>query len=768
MAKVIENIFNSLTTPEQRKQIKENIDNSRQFISDRMSDFGNVIKTLGNINLGTMSVNDAIDYVSGIMSGDSEKLSDVALDLAIQAGLLAAFSGKMPASVKNIIPKIKSALPNKSVSGVKQLFKDMSEGKVTGEVKSFVDKYKPNFVLQGKPETNVFSSKLSKDELMDAAFNKEIAQASRKAGGREALHRQGLYKELPSVYNQKLPIVYKEGNVQIPNEIDKILWRNGTSFKQLADELGVKSKKDIPKLFKFVDELGKIIKNSPKFIRGMFDQSKGIYGILGNTGLSLVDMWLAFNEDGTLMPDTLASNAARLGASAIPGSPLLRVIYGSLGYFAGDALSQAALQKLFPNYLTSEQREEIRQGIYHPGIENQIDEYLVGNSGRRYHVKDGRIYAYDTGRPVNIQEALNDVSTGYQIQGDKNLADAKQKEQYANDLKNAKAAGYNIPDEQIAQAEAEVQQAYETLNNLPRYPQIIDYDPSGDLVEQYQQKEVVPTQQQQAQQMQQQQYQDQIDYEKAFNTIAQNTFNDLTKYVTDDALMAKYWQYMGQANAGQAVALTPEEFKSMYMMDYMQQAAPKIAQQAAYTLNILRQAQADKATNTYNFIKLAHDTNKNYATLAKDYYKINTDINQKMLENAIKQQEAKIKAIQANTAIRQQNTREQQLKINQQNANTAEKQVERLENLTPYQQAAYMGEMFGNMGNAASFGGISIDTMLQSNPELFQSVVPAAFGQPGVNAPQTNGNNSNTQNLNTNQTLNQNQSMINNIKGMQQ
>ena len=825
MTKVIENIFNSLTTPEQRKQIKENIDNSKQFISNTMSDFGNVMRSLGNINLGTMSVNDAIDYMAGVISGDSDRLSDVALDLAIQAGLLVAFSGKMPASVRNIVPKIKSILPSKSVSGVKQVFKDMSEGKVTGEIKQFVDKYKPNFTLVDKPYNNYAGSKIP--ETKSFSYNRDVVKEIRNQGGEAAFDRQYSLKNLPSTDVQpnftmtrgeykyqtgnpfkkdyteisakqamdelglnKYPVPYRpnalstnrqnftevggvydksnypstvrqQGEVQIPNEIDKILWKNGTSFKQLADELGVKSKKDIPKLFKFVDELGQIIKNSPKFIRGMFDSSKGIYGILGNTGLSLVDIWLAFNEDGTLMPDTLVSNAARLGASAIPGSPLLRLIYGSLGYFAGDALSNAALKKLFPEYLTPELREEVRQGTYHPGIENEIGEYQVGNSGRRYHVKNGRIYAYDTGRPVNIREALNDINTGYEARAEKNIADTKKAEQYANDLRAAKAAGYNIPDEQIAQADAQVQRAYEELNNLPKIPKIYNYDPSGDLVQQYQEKEVIPRQQQQQVNQQMQAQQDQFDYEQAFNMIAQNTYNDLTKYVTDEAVMAKYYQYMGQAYAGNAVQLSPEEFKSMYMMDYMQQMAPQISQQANQAVNIMRQAQADKATQTLKLMELAHNQNMDYADIVYNYDKLNADLNQKAIENAINQYEANIKGIEAQTAMKQQATREQQLKINQQNADTARMQIEQRQQMIPYQQAGYLGEMFGNMGNAASFGGIDINTMLNSNPELFGSVLPGTKQQNGMVNTQSTPTSTRS---NTNQQLNQNQSMIDTFK----
>lgn len=759
MTKVIENIFNSLTTPEQRKQLKENVEGSKQLITNTMSDFSRLMKTFGNINLGTMSVNDAVDYMASVVSGDTDKLSDIAIDLAIQAGLLVAFKGKMPASVKSIIPKIKSKLPSKSASGIKQVFKDMSEGKVTGEIKQFVDKYKPNFTL-GESKYNYQTGNLLRGQ-------KDYTEISLKQG----MDELGLNK-YPVPYKPNLPVKSnKVAKKYVPDDYDKILWKNGKTEKRIIDELNDQlppkdplriGKKNYSKFVKFRDELGTLLKNSPKFIKGMFDPKYGIYGILGNSGLSLLDMWLAFNEDGTLMPDTLVSNAARLGANAIPGNPLLKIIYGSLGYFAGDALSQAALQKIFPNYLTPEEREEVRQGIYHPNLENEIGEYHVGNSGRRYHVKGGRIYAYDTGRPVNIQEAIDDISAGYETKAEKNVADAQKAEQYANDLKAAKAAGYNIPDEQIAQADAQVQKAYEELNNLPRMPKLYNYDPSGDLVQQYEQKEVIPRQQQQQINQQTQAQQDQIDYEQAFNTIAQNTYNDLTKYITDDALMAKYWQYMGQVNAGKAVQLSPEQFKSAYMMDYMQQMAPQISQQASQAVNILRQAQADKASQTLKLMELAHNQNMDYADIAYNYDKLNAEINQNAINNAINQYEANIKGIEAQTAMKQQATREQQLKINQQNADTARMQVEQQEQMLPYKQAGYIGEMFGNMGNAASMGGINIDTMLNTNPELFQSVVPAVFQN--QEQQQNTTNNQKQTRSNTNQQLNQNQSMIDNFK----
>ena len=64
---------------------------------------------------------------------------------------------------------------------------------------------------------------------------------------------------------------------------------NATKLKKLADELNIKKASEIPNMLKFVNQLGDIIKNSPKHIKALAT-GDGKFGIIGNIGLSTYDL----------------------------------------------------------------------------------------------------------------------------------------------------------------------------------------------------------------------------------------------------------------------------------------------------------------------------------------------------------------------------------------------------------------------------------------------------------------------------------------------
>ena len=72
-----------------------------------------------------------------------------------------------------------------------------------------------------------------------------------------------------------------------------VLRANADDVVKIAKELGIKDKKEIPNLMKFIDQLGSALKNSPAYIKS---QAKGasLGALLVNSGLSLFDLYQGF------------------------------------------------------------------------------------------------------------------------------------------------------------------------------------------------------------------------------------------------------------------------------------------------------------------------------------------------------------------------------------------------------------------------------------------------------------------------------------------
>lgn len=510
---------------------------------------------------------------------------------------------------------------------------------------------------------------------------------------------------------------------------------NATKLKRLADELNIKKASEIPNMLKFVNQLGDIIKNSPKHIKSLATGA-GKFGIIGNVGLSTYDLWQAFKDnDNSLLPKSIA-NAGRIGASLIPGNTILKLLYGGLGYVAGDKLAKAALEKLGVNRETTpEQENEYETGIAYPDLSSYVPEYLTGASGRKYHVVNEKIYDFATGKPVNVNEALTDADNYITMQTKKNEDSLANVNSQIEQLAQMEQRGYNVPMEAKAQLYNErdnlLAQVQKTQN---RYNITDQYDSSGDLVEQYRQREVIPVQQQQVQS--QQQYMNNISnaYSQIFGKIANDTFADLDNYYTPENQAIDYFKYMQQYQQNQVPYLSPEEFSRVSKVKAMQQLAPTIREKALSQLNsfVEQQRLYDKDIRDYNLNVRKQDATEkqNYVDNLIEAYKAEetarhnrvgeqTDI----YEAETGRQNAQSSSMNAYTNRMEIPIKQEQLKINQ-----AEQQ--RKQQLLPYQQANYAGQAVMNAG----MSGLTMDQFLNSNQSIMSQVFPGT--QQGSNQQQ--------------------------------
>jgi hypothetical protein len=556
--------------------------------------------------------------------------------------------------------------------------------------------------------------------------------------------RQQVVKKLPTVTEK-----VKQGSTLLKGSIDdaisksktfrasgktveevklaKRIVENGKKLKQLSDELGIKSAKEIPNLLKFVDQLGSIIRNSPKYVIAKAKGSNGILGAIGNVGLSTYDLWQAFKEnDDSLIPKTVA-NTARIGTSLIPGNSLLKLLYGGLGYVAGDNLTKAALNKLgIKRNTTSEQEKEYETGMAYPDLESYVPEYLTGVSGRKYHVVGEKIYDFSTGNPVNVNEALTDADNYLTMQTQKNNDMLANVNNQIAEMEKLEQRGYNIPPETKAQLYQEKDSLLAAVqNNQQSYlGSLNEYDADGDLVEQYRQKYVVPQEIEQ-QQIQQQNQQNYINaYQEMFNKIANDTFNDLDNYYTPENQAIEYYQYMTGVPSGSVPYLSPEEFSRIQKVKAMQQIAPVMREKALSQLNsiIATQQSSDKDIRDYNL-----DVREQIATEKQNYIDnlINAyEAEERARHNRVGEQidtyEAETGRQNAQSSSMNAITNRMEIPIKQGQLQINQDEYKRKQNLLPYQQASYASEAVMNAG----MSGLTMDQFLNSNQSVMSQVFP--------------------------------------------
>ena len=487
---------------------------------------------------------------------------------------------------------------------------------------------------------------------------------------------------------------------------------NAQKMKNLADDLGVKDKKEIPNLIKFVKQTGDIVKNSPINIKRA---AQGLPLVtMGATGLSLYDLYQAFKEGGNNLIPSIVSNAAGVASTFIPGGTLAKMLYAGLGYTVGDRLTRAAMQKLgVQQEISDEMKREYESGMAYPRLSeelSQVGEFPVGLSGRKYHVVGDRIYSFDTGRPVPVQQAIDDINEQIAYEDQQVIDATRQAEAQLANLQQMQQSGYDVAPQQVQQAQRNYNSLMNTVANLKnRNVNLNDYDASGDLVAQVQAEngiipaagaaEVVPQYQAPA-----------IDYnqlyENVYNQVAQRTFDQLDQYINPRGLAVDYNQYMLNVTAGLAPYMNINDYVQYRKMQAMPAAHQAIDQQAKSIIQNYINAEKDAFAR--------YESMRDYALEVRKQNEVERAGFTGDLINAYKAEETG----RHNLVTEEQGA--QGLDIEQQRANIAAQTEARQQSLLPFQQAATATEALMNAG----FSDVPLDTILNSNPQLFQQVYP--------------------------------------------
>lgn len=487
---------------------------------------------------------------------------------------------------------------------------------------------------------------------------------------------------------------------------------NAQKIKNLADDLGVKDKKEIPNLIKFVKQTGDIVKNSPINIKRA---AQGLPLVtMGATGLSLYDLYQAFKEGGNNLIPSIVSNAAGVASTFIPGGTLAKMLYAGLGYIVGDRLTRAAMQKLgVQQEVSDELKREYESGMAYPRLSeelSQVGEFPVGLSGRKYHVVGDRIYSFDTGRPVPVQQAIDDINEQIAYEDQQVIDATRQAEAQLANLQQMQQSGYDVAPQQVQQAQRNYNSLMNTVANLKnRNVNLNDYDASGDLVAQVQAEngiipaagaaEVVPQYQAPA-----------IDYnqlyENVYNQVAQRTFDRLDQYINPRGLAVDYNQYMLNVTAGLAPYMNINDYVQYRKMQAMPAAHQAIDQQAKSIIKNYINAEKDAFAR--------YESMRDYGLEVRKQNEVERAGFTDDLINAYKAEETG----RHNLVTEEQGA--QELDIEQQRADTAAQTEKRQQSLLPYQQAATATEALMNAG----FSDVPVDTILNSNPQLFQQVYP--------------------------------------------
>lgn len=487
---------------------------------------------------------------------------------------------------------------------------------------------------------------------------------------------------------------------------------NAQKMKNLADDLGIKDKKEIPNLIKFVKQTGDIVKNAPENIRRA---AQGLPLVtMGATGLSVYDLYQAFKEGGNNLIPSIVSNTAGVASTFIPGGTLAKMLYAGLGYQVGDRLTRAAMQKLgVQQEIPDEIKREYESGMAYPRLSeelSQVGEFPVGLSGRKYHVVGDRIYSFDTGRPVPVQQAINDINEQIAYEDQQVIDATRQAEAQLANLQQMQQSGYDVAPQQVQQAQRNYNSLMNTVANLKnRNINLNDYDASGDLVAQVQAEngvipaagaaEVVPQYQAPA-----------IDYnqlyEDVYNQVAQRTFDQLDQYINPRGLAVDYNQYMLNVTAGLAPYMNINDYVQYRKMQAMPAAHQAIDQQAKSIIQNYINAEKEAFAR--------YESMRDYGLEVRKQNEVERAGFTGDLINAYKAEETG----RHNLVTEEQGA--QGLDIEQQRANIAAQTEARQQSLLPFQQAATATEALMNAG----FSDVPLDTILNSNPQLFQQVYP--------------------------------------------
>lgn len=526
---------------------------------------------------------------------------------------------------------------------------------------------------------------------------------------------------------QKL-LTTKKSTDDLDAAFSELLKDNGKKAKELFDDLDVKSKAEIPNVMKFIKEFGELLKASPKRIKGENVGAKF-------SGIDVYDMYQAFKQAGNKL--------IGLTKDQIKNHPILSLAYSSLGLMGAGGLAYVAGKKLFGKDDNLE--KEIKAGIAYPGLEEELGEqYLVGQSGKKYHVVGNRAYDYSTGKPANIEQFLDDVTAKVNFDTQSINDQIKIKQDQLAQLEQAEQNGYQVNPQFRQGIINDIGRLQQDLSNLPtvnvnyRDP-VLSFDENGDIEQQYKDNVVAPQQarQEYQQQIQQQQVDDQYNQivNDIYNKVANAYQQDLDTYFTPDNLAIEYGKYMNQVFMGQAQPLSPERFAEISKAQYMHQLLPTIANQAQAQVQALMTGQK----NVYDYLNkqqtLAETGRHNRATEGIDVYKAQSDVADKNIQRQQKNIEL---GLSANKQAQDYELGRGGLEVSRQNAETNRINARTRQEALPFQQAANIGEFMSGV----SMGDVPINELTQSNPQLFQKVFPGPEqqqpGQPVTNQDKIN------------------------------
>lgn len=371
--------------------------------------------------------------------------------------------------------------------------------------------------------------------------------------------------------------------LSLEKQFVKELGNVGKGIGNLTKELGITSKKEIPNVLKFTSQLGKVLDNAPAAIKGGLKT----LGVIA-TGMGVSDLYAAFKDnENNLIPTNLEQTS----------NPVLRLFYGIQGYLDNDNLSKAARTVLLDqDDLELEAQERAFESTSYPGIADELGfEYGQGVSGEKYHIINDKIYAYSTGKPVIISQAVQDMSDGYASRAQQIEQQMALNEQKINQLMNNPELGIEHPEQtrvELIQQQDSLQQELNNINNNPLIQQ--KYDPRQNLREQYNQR-------------QQSQFMPQggfvtggaasVSYDEIFNQVAESEYQNLKSLPqSKDEMNFAYREYTRDVSKGIVPYMSQKEFERNFDFARMKQVAPLIKQKAdtIYT----RQLEATKAQNT--------------------------------------------------------------------------------------------------------------------------------------------------------------------------
>lgn len=702
--KLINQIINQYTTPEQRAFIKKQEAKAKAYLGKKVvKDVINNGKIVAKSTLETMK---AMNPILGAAIDEGQKyLNKDYKGLAVDAGV--------------------TALGLLGIKGAKQA------GKVIDKARIAAVKANPKaaeLINKGKEVYNNAKATFNKNlqgaiDDFKMATPKEVEQLVRQAEIKKMTFPEFLYE-----YFGEGPKLLTTTKGNLDDAFATILRSNSKEAQKLFADLGVKSKAEIPNAIKFVKEFGELLKASPKRIKGENIGAKF-------SGIDVYDMYQAFKQAGNKL--------IGLTKDQIKNHPILSLAYSSLGLMGAGGLAYVAGKKLFGKDENLE--KEIKAGIAYPGLEEELGEqYLVGQSGKKYHVVGNRAYDYSTGRPANIEQFLDDVTAKVNFDTQSINDQIKIKQDQLAQLDQAEQNGYQVNPQFRQGIINDIGRLQQDLSNLPtvnvnyRDP-VLSFDENGDIEQQYKDNVVAPQQakQEYQQQIQQQQIDDQYNQivNDIYNKVANAYQQDLDTYFTPDNLAIEYGKYMNQVFMGQAQPLSPERFTEIAKAQYMHQLLPTIANQAKEQVQALMTGQK----NAYDYLNkqqtLAETGRHNRATEGIDVYKAQSDVADKRVQRQQKNIEL---GLSANKQAQDYELGRGGLEVSQQNAATNRMNAITRQEALPFQQAANIGEFMSGV----SMGDVPINEVTQSNPQLFQKVFPGPEqqqqGQPVTNQDKIN------------------------------